>query len=301
MNNNKFFFKISKISRFVNISIKNYYNQLGKKSLKWYIRQPTHELMYNQYYKNYIVKHNMSNHPEYKTFFQIFNLWEKNDDKAYLELLPTNQKADPEYDSCLIWLYDGDYIEYFVESLLEYNNFPPKNFKIFFLRAPINPITFDSVVLERAWFNIFNMPDAAGRRDINQRQIESFTKIIHREIQNQYNLIGDYSKIFVGGFSSSACMALYSSLTFNESLGGCLSFNGFNFDFTPIDETKKKMPILLVNGINDEYVIIRHARDSYLNMKKLGFNLTIFEEAGLGHGFTITGLSYANKILSKMK
>ena len=183
--------------------------------------------------------------------------------------------------------------------MLEFNNFPEKNFKIVFYRAPVNPVNFDRIVLERAWFNIFEFPDASGRRNINQKEIEDFNNRIQREIKDQYNLIGDYSKIFLGGFSSSACMALYSMMTCKNLLGGCISFCGFNFDFTPLDEEKKAIPIMAVNGVNDQYVILRHARNSFSNMKKLGFNITCVEEPGLGHAFTKSGLKLANSILSK--
>ena len=171
------------------------------------------------------------------------------------------------------------------------------NFKILFYRAPVNPITFDTIVLQRNWFNIFDLPNAAGRREINKKEIDRLNLPIQNEIKNQYNLIGDYNKIFLGGFSSSACMALYALQTSKEKLGGCISFSGFNFDFTPIDDEKKKIPILCVNGKNDEVVIIKHARNSYSNFKNLGFNIIFLEEPGLKHSFTRTSLREANKLL----
>ena len=277
----------------------------NNKSVKWYWRPQEHEMFHNDVYKNYLIKRRSNVFPEYKKFSRIFNysflkkFVKSSEEEPHIELLPTDEQGNPSYDSTLIWLYDGDYIETFIEHFLEFNNFHPKNFKILFYRAPINPITYDSVVLERAWFNIFNLPDAAGRREINKKEIENFNLPIQKEIQNQYNLIGDYSKIFLGGFSSSACMAIYSLMTCKEKLGGGVAFSGFNFDFTPLDEEKKQIPILCVNGIDDEVVILRHVRNSFSNMKKLGFNLQTVEEPGLRHFFTKSGLKYANSILSK--
>jgi phospholipase/carboxylesterase len=215
-----------------------------------------------------------------------------------LEFIPIDIHGNKiNYNSCLIWLYDGDHIEYFADHLLEFNNFPPQNFKIQFVRAPFNPITFDSFVLQRSWFNIFDLPDASGRRDLNKKEIDEYNKNIHREIKDQYNIIGDYKKIFIGGFSQSGCMALYSTLTYGNNIGGCISLAGFNFDFSPLDSEKKSIPLLCINGQKDEVIIQRHAKNSFSNLNKLGFNINNIIEPGLYHFFSKSGLTKANTLL----
>ena len=265
------------LNKFIKIIYKNVHH-LGSnsKSLRWYWRPIEYDMFNNDTYKNYLIKRNV---------------------ESNVELLPLDENGNPNYDSCLIWLYDGDYIEMFIDHLIEFNNFPPRNFKILFCRAPENPITFDSVVFQRSWFNIFDYPDASGRRDIDKKEIDSLNKIIQREIKDQYNLIGDYNKIYLGGFSQSASMAVYSTLTCKDQIGGCVAFSGFNFDFTPLDIEKKKVPILCVNGAKDEVVIVKHAKNSYSNLIKLGFNIEFIDEPGLKHSFTKTGLRNAGKLL----
>lgn len=78
-------------------------------------------------------------------------------------------------------------------------------------------------------------------------------------------------------------------------------FAGFNFDFTPIDAEKAKIPVLAVNGISDETVIIRHARNSFYALKKNKFNLNFVEETGLYHAFSKSGLKAANDLLLDKK
>jgi phospholipase/carboxylesterase len=277
------------------------------KSIKWYWRTKEYDMFNNDVYKNYLIKRRDQEEKskpgnfKFENEFSLKNLKKyltlKPEKEPHVELLPLDESGNPSYNSCLIWLYDGDYIETFIEHLLEFNNFPPRNYKIVFYRAPVNPITHDRVVLERSWFNIFDLPDASGRRTINKKEIEGFNKSIQREIWDQYNLIGDYKKIYLGGFSQSACMAVYSTLTSKHILGGCVAFSGFNFEFTPLDTDKKSVPILAVNGIRDEVVLIKHARNSYSNLINLGFNLQFIEEPGLKHAFTKTGLRNANKLL----
>jgi len=164
-------------------------------------------------------------------------------------------------------------------------------------RAPFDPIYYDSAVLQHSWFNILELPDREGNRDIKKQKIDEHNKAIHREIKDQYNIIGDYKNIFIGGFSQSACLALYSCMSYKENLGGVIMFSGFNFDFTPIDSEKSKIPVLAVNGLSDETVIIRHARNSFYRLKKNKFNLNLVEETGLYHAFSKSGLRAANDLL----
>jgi predicted esterase len=263
----------------------NFYNFPSKgffdvKSLKWYWREKNYDMFHDEIYKNYLIQRREV----------------ENKNSPHVELIPYSGDKT-KYDSCLIWLYDGDWLEMFIEQLLEFNNFPPKNYKIIFFRAPVNPIEFDTSVFQRSWFNIFDLPDASGYRDINKKEIDKFTKDIHREIKDQYNLIGNYNNIIIGGFSQSACMALYSTMTYEKNLGGCISLSGFNFNFTPLDMEKKTIPILSINGIKDEVVLIKHARNSYANLTNLGFNIKFIEEPGLYHFFTKTGLHHSNNLL----
>lgn len=105
--NNSFVYSIDRgfvknKNQFVKISKKNFYE---RKSLKWYWREKTYDMLDGDIYKNYLIK--------YKNNF-------------HMELIPQNLPDGKSYDSCLVWLYDGDYPEYFIEHLLEFNNFPPK-------------------------------------------------------------------------------------------------------------------------------------------------------------------------------
>jgi len=84
------------------ISHKNFYE---RKSLKWYWREKNYDMLDGDVYKNYLVRLKNNFH---------------------LELIPQNLPDGKSYDSCLIWLYDGDFPEYLIEHLLEFNNFPPK-------------------------------------------------------------------------------------------------------------------------------------------------------------------------------
>ncbi len=103
INKNQNFLKKKK-NKFLKLSQKNFYE---RKSMKWYWREKNYDMLDGDIYKNYLIK--------YK-------------DNFHIELIPQVKENTKAYDSCLIWLYDGDFPEYFIEHLLEFNNFPPKVF-----------------------------------------------------------------------------------------------------------------------------------------------------------------------------
>jgi len=91
-----------KKNQLIKTSRKHFYE---RKSLKWYWREKTYDMLDGDIYKNYLIK--------FKNNF-------------HMELIPQSLSDNNSYDCCLIWLYDGDFPEYFIEHLLEFNNFPPK-------------------------------------------------------------------------------------------------------------------------------------------------------------------------------
>ena len=106
----------------IKIPHKNFYE---RKSLKWYWREKTYDMLDGDIYKNYLIK--------FKNNF-------------HMELIPQNLPDGKTYDSCLIFLYDGDFPEYFIEHLLEFNNFPPKVNPIF-IQVQINRNKYTKLIL----------------------------------------------------------------------------------------------------------------------------------------------------------
>jgi predicted esterase len=236
------------------------------------------------------INYNFNHLSRYKNF-EIH----RDKENKRIELIPFKE----DYKSILIWLYAGDLIDHCIYQILEYNNFPVNGMKIVILSAPYNPITFHSAILEHNWFNILELPDSEGNRFVEKKEINYFTKnIIFNEINHQYTIIGDNKKIFIGGFSQSACMAIHAGLTYTENLGGIISFAGFKFDFTQIDEDKKYLPILSCNGEKDDVVIIKHVKASFQSLINLNFNLKFVIERGLYHSFSETSLNYAKDFLN---
>ena len=210
-----------------------------------------------------------------------------------------------------------------VNSLFEYNNFIPISkyynvinseekslisFSFKFQNAPYNPIKFETFILENNYFDILNYNFGYNQRLIYKDDIDKYTYILHESIQN-YIKGNDIDLLFLGGFSQGACMALHTFLTANSDLTdkikGIICLNGFLFNFSPVDyERLKNCSILAINGLNDDIVVIKEARDSYENLKHLlkdKNNLNnneikhykyneFYEEPGLYHSYSRSGL-----------
>ena len=88
-------------------------------------------MFHNDIYKNYLIKRgdHTNINSQWNTLKRLLTFPTT---EPLIEFLPLDEKGNPSYSKCLIWLYDGDQIEMFIDHLLEHNNFTPKNFKIIF-------------------------------------------------------------------------------------------------------------------------------------------------------------------------
>lgn len=63
-----------------------------------------------------------------------------------------------------------------------------KGFKLKVLGPPVNPVWFDSFVLERNWFNIHEMTDFEGNRNIDRSFIEKETDWLLERIDKEIDI-----------------------------------------------------------------------------------------------------------------
>lgn len=267
-------------------------------------------------------------------------------------------KKENEYkqmNTGVFWLYSGDNKKEITHDLFEHNNFLPyphtsqytsaeindkgekkvkkilHNYYFHLQQAPTNPISHQTYVIEHSFFNIFNLPNYEGKREIDMEEINYFTYSMMDNLR-KFSEEKDLDNIIIGGFSQGGCMALHCALTNeNKMLGnkikGVVCLNGFLFEDTPIEyDTIKDLDILMINGLNDEIVIVKEARNSVKRLKdkykaltefsgilknkniednsksdkRNNPELTYIEENGLYHGFSQTSLSNVQKLIKKI-
>jgi len=85
-------------------------------------------------------------------------------------------------------------------------------------------------------------------------------------------LKGDYSKVFLGGFSQGSFMAINSAILAPFKIGGVIALSGgvfpslqktINSDHERFADKKKSLPFFIYHGMRDQVVIYPHAKESY--------------------------------------
>ena len=161
------------------------------------------------------------------------------------------------------------------------NNGPlPDSFKIILPCAPVQNADFNRGQPTTSWFNISAKYGGAIYEDcIDFKQLDEsanrIKNIIHEEAKQ---LNGDYSKIFVSGFSQGACLSFHIGLSFEHLLGGIACFCGVPFSHTKINENNKKnLNIFTALGGRDTFFELNYAKDQIRKLVGKNDNLVVNE------------------------
>ena len=144
----------------------------------------------------------------------------------------------------------------------------PGNFKIILPCAPVANVSrlgFNTT----SWFDITGINnDIIVEEDINFDDLDKSANRIKQIIENEVtNVDGNYSRIFVGGFSQGACLSYHVGLSFEHTLGGIIPFCGIPVSKTEIQENNKKdLNIYSILGGKDIYINLNYAMNKTLTV-----------------------------------
>jgi len=162
------------------------------------------------------------------------------------------------------------------------------NMKYIFLNAPRRKVSYFRLKekykkpfcksLYQAWYDYLsdNAQSKIEIEDIiNTKHVDQQRKRIHKFIEKEIKYHkGDSKKVFIGGYSQGACMALDSGITFSKKIGGIIGIKGHILGHT--DTAKKyKQDIFVSNSKGDQTIYFSVAKKSYLKYKKYNFNIKI--------------------------
>ena len=186
---------------------------------------------------------------------------------------------DTEPTSTLIFLHGlGDTGDGYIGTFNSSEKPIPDNMKVILPTAPLSSVTLFNDQEVRSWFNIKNFKNEDGiSKEEFLKNSNRIIDIINREVKQ---LNGDYKKIFIGGFSQGACIALYIGLNFEKELGGIIVLSGILFPFCTnnIKDDKLDIPIYIGHGINDDVINFKLAKMSYEYLSTKNYkNLTIYD------------------------
>lgn len=168
-----------------------------------------------------------------------------------IEISPNNPAQ-----STMIWLHglgaDGND---FVSMIPELNLSPDINMRFIFPNAPVKPVTINNGYAMRAWYDIYGL---SIQERIDKEGIAQSVAEIEKIIENEIARGIPSQRIFLGGFSQGAAIALATGLCYSKPLAGILGLSGY----LPIaDELPQKAndanlrtPIFIAHGTQDPIV-----------------------------------------------
>jgi phospholipase/carboxylesterase len=207
------------------------------------------------------------------------------------------------HDSTLIFMHGlGDSAEGYIDVFNSNAKPIPNKMKVVLLTAPQSAVTINSGMVMNSWYDIkdFNRNDDSIEKSDVDKNSERIKKVIEIEVAK---LNGKYNKIFIGGFSQGACMALHVGLTHKEQLGGVVALSGLLFPFTSAEiideESKKNLPIFIAHGAYDGVIPEPLSKLSYKYLIDNKYNVK-YTSYNIEHTFSIDELNDVKSFLNKL-
>jgi predicted esterase len=123
--------------------------------------------------------------------------------------------------------------------------------------------------------------------EIDEAQLKWSREQIHARIDAEAELLlGDYTRIAIGGQSQGCCMALDAALTHprGAQLGGVFASFGQVYKCTPAPADRLELRICAFNGAADRVIAASLSMRSYAKLIDAGYHsFSTHVEAGLGH------------------
>ena len=146
----------------------------------------------------------------------------------------------------------------------------PKHFRVRIVRSDVRPCTAVGGFKLHAWFDFkkdkFEKEDFYEKEDLD-RADEKIQGVLREEAKV---FGGDFSKVFIGGFSQGAMVTLYTGLQFqDQKLGGIISLSGLVIvagRSELVCETQKQTPLCVIHQRPDTDVVFKTAEKSYVQL-----------------------------------
>ena len=193
------------------------------------------------------------------------------------------------YSKVLLWLPGvGDVPDSYKDTFSS-EAIAPNDTKVIILSPPVKPFTLSNNKSITNWFDVYKS-GFHNKEDYNFEDAITSSNRIIKIIKNEAKkLKNDYSKIYIGGFSQGACMALYIALATSFKIGGVIVCSGFLFPQMEINEENKDIKIFIGHGTEDNVIGYNIAKESFGRI--LGYtNINFRTYEHMGH--TIDDLEF---------
>eukprot|EP00002_Diphylleia_rotans_P009269 TRINITY_DN1935_c0_g1_i5.p1 TRINITY_DN1935_c0_g1~~TRINITY_DN1935_c0_g1_i5.p1 ORF type:complete len:230 (-),score=49.42 TRINITY_DN1935_c0_g1_i5:150-839(-) len=206
----------------------------------------------------------------------------------------------------LIWLHGlGDSYHGFSGSM---GSLAPPSVKCVLPNAPMRPITLNGGFVMRGWFDMSGMGSDIHDGEDMEIGIDDSVAKIHDIIERESKIV-PVNKIFIGGFSQGAVMAIRAGLTFKEEIGGIIACSGY----VPQKDTlltqlpkrdqkpyNKNTPIIAYHGGSDQVILQSTAEEDYKFLAdSANIEIRFRSDADEPHTLTSTSLREIRKTITE--
>ena len=190
-----------------------------------------------------------------------------------LECIEINPDAHP--SAVVIWLHglgaDGHDFEPIVPQLQLPDGLPVR---FIFPHAPMRPVTINSGMVMRAWFDVLGMePEHQIDAGSFAESVDSVEALVEREIERGI----PPERIVLAGFSQGGAVALHTGSRFGERLAGILALSCY---LPTVDTLKsersdanRSVPIMMAHGIADPVISMPRAIVTREDLSALGYEI----------------------------
>jgi phospholipase/carboxylesterase len=195
-----------------------------------------------------------------------------------LDAIQLETGRDPERS--VIWLHglgaDGrDFVPIVGELDL-----PAAPIRFVFPHAPVQPVTINSGMSMRAWYDIV-ANDLARRED--ERGVRASQGLVEALVARERERGVPAARIVLAGFSQGGAISLQTGLRHPERLAGIMALS----TYVPIAATlaaernaaNGDVPIFMAHGTQDPVIALAHARRSLELLERLGYPVEWHEYA----------------------
>ncbi|KEY73147.1 hypothetical protein S7711_04895 [Stachybotrys chartarum IBT 7711] len=157
--------------------------------------------------------------------------------------------------------------------------------------APVRPLTVGQGATRQAWFDIlyFDGSSESIRENEDVNGIEVSKGYIQRLIQAEIESGTASERIVLVGFSQGAAISILAALTGDHKLGGIVSLSSWlvrykDFEsLLPEENPNRQVPILMGHGIDDRMVPVGLGKQSFDDLRRMGFSPCWEVYPGVGH------------------
>lgn len=136
--------------------------------------------------------------------------------------------------------------------------------------APMRAVSVNGGMRMRAWYDIAGA-DLESRQDLDGARESA--EIVNALIAGEESRGMPSEKIFVGGFSQGAALALYAGQCFDRQLAGIIALSGYMLGGgveQNLARANQRTPVFQAHGKHDSIVLLEWARQCEKQLKSLG-------------------------------